>query len=77
MKILLLSKSTNKNFINSHLPWLKYFLLITLKSDLCSKDSCIFHTKLLDKRAGLTVCTIPLRRAFVAILLYISIKRKK
>jgi hypothetical protein len=26
------SKSTNKNVINSHLPWLKYFLLITMKN---------------------------------------------
>ncbi len=51
--VCLLSK--NKNFINSHLPWLKYFLLITLKSDLCSKDSCICHRKLLIKRAGFTV----------------------
>ncbi len=34
LKFLILSKSTNKNFINSHLPWLKYFLLITLKSNI-------------------------------------------
>jgi hypothetical protein len=34
VKILILSKSTNKNFTNSHLPWLKYFLLITLISDI-------------------------------------------
>jgi hypothetical protein len=33
-KILILSKSTYKNIITSHLPWLKYFLLITLKSDV-------------------------------------------
>ncbi len=55
IKIVILFKSTNKNFINSHLPWLKYFLLITLKSDMCSKDSCICDTKLLIKRAGFTV----------------------
>jgi hypothetical protein len=54
MKILLSSKA-NKNFINSHLPWLKYFLLITLKSDMCSKDSCVCYTELLIKRAGFTV----------------------
>jgi hypothetical protein len=33
-KILILSKSANKSFINSHLLWMKYFLLIILKSDL-------------------------------------------
>jgi hypothetical protein len=27
-KILILCKSANKNFINSHLLWMKYFLLI-------------------------------------------------
>jgi hypothetical protein len=32
VKILILSQSTNKIIINSHLPWLKYFLLITWKS---------------------------------------------
>jgi hypothetical protein len=37
IKILISSKSTNKNSINSHLPWLKYFLLITVKSDMCCK----------------------------------------
>jgi hypothetical protein len=55
IKILPLSKSTNKNFINPHLPWLKYFLLITLKRDMRSTDSCICYTKLLIKRAGFTV----------------------
>ncbi len=50
-----MSKSTNKNFINSYLPWLKGFRLITLKSDIWSKYSCICHTKLLPKRAGFTV----------------------
>jgi hypothetical protein len=34
VKILILSKSTNKNNKISHLPWMKYFLLITLKSDI-------------------------------------------
>ncbi len=33
-KILILSKSANKSFINSHLLWMKYFLLIILKSDI-------------------------------------------
>jgi hypothetical protein len=31
VKILMLCKSTNKNFKNSHLLWLKYFLLNSLK----------------------------------------------
>ncbi len=41
--------------ITSHLPWLKYFLLITLNSDIWNEDGCICHTKLLVKRAGFTV----------------------
>ncbi len=33
-KIIILSKSANKTFKNSHLLWMKYFLLIILKSDI-------------------------------------------
>jgi hypothetical protein len=36
-KILILPKSTNKSFINSHLLWKKYFSVIVLKSDICRK----------------------------------------
>ncbi len=43
------------NFINSHLLWIKYFLLIIFKSDIWRKYSCICQTKLLAKRAGFTV----------------------
>jgi hypothetical protein len=42
VKIFYLSKSRSKNIINSHLPWLIYFPLIFLKSDIQSKDSFIF-----------------------------------
>ncbi len=55
VKIFILSKKVQIRIINSHLPWLKYFLLITLKSDIGSTDSCFCHTKLLFKRAGFTV----------------------
>ncbi len=34
VEILIFTRSTNKNFIISHLPWLKYFLLAILKSDI-------------------------------------------
>ncbi len=34
-KFFILSKSANKSSINSHLLWMKYFLLIILKSDIC------------------------------------------
>ncbi len=53
--MLILSKSTNKMFISSHLSWLKYFLMITWKSDMWSKHNYIIQTKLLVKRAGFTV----------------------
>ncbi len=55
VKIFILSKSANKKFINSHLPWVKKSIMVTLKSDIWSEDSCISHTKLLVKRAGFTV----------------------
>ncbi len=55
-KILFFSKTTNNSFINSHLLWIKYFLLIILKSDIWRKYSCICQTKLLAKRAWFTVC---------------------
>ncbi len=55
VKILILPKSTNKKFINSHIPWMKYFILITLKSDIWSEEICISHTKLLVQSAGFTV----------------------
>jgi hypothetical protein len=32
--------------------------MITLKSGICSKDSCISHAKLLGKRARFRVCDI-------------------
>jgi hypothetical protein len=53
VKILILSKSSNKTINNSHLPWLKYFPLMTLKSDILSIDSCIYHTNCLSKGPGL------------------------
>ncbi len=57
-KILILSKSANKSYRNSHLLWMKYFLLIILKSDIWRKYSCICLTKLLAKRAGFRVYLI-------------------
>ncbi len=46
-KIFILSKSTNRNFINSHLPWVKYFIMITLKSDIWSEWFLAVFFKLL------------------------------
>jgi hypothetical protein len=43
IKIVFLFKSTNKNFINSHLLWLKYFLLITFMT--CVVNMAAFATK--------------------------------
>ncbi len=60
VKMLILSESISKKFISSHLPRLKYFLMVTLKSDIWRKHSCISHTKLLVKRAGFTVYLLPL-----------------
>ncbi len=34
VKFVILSKSANRKFINSHLPSVKYFMMITLKSDI-------------------------------------------
>ncbi len=50
-----MSKSTNMKFMNSHLPWVKYFTVITMKSDKWSECSCISHSKLLVKTARFTV----------------------
>ncbi len=52
-------ESRNKNFIKSHLPWVKYFLIKTLKSSIWSKESCIGHIKLLVKWARFRVPCLP------------------
>jgi hypothetical protein len=52
---VILSLNTNRKFINKNMHWVKYLIMITLKSDIWSCDSYISHTKLLVKRVRFTV----------------------
>ncbi len=53
VKILVLPESTNKNFIRSHLPLLKYFLIKTLKSGKWSNFAVLVIQNCLSNGLGL------------------------